>query len=538
MMRRPDPAHRQILEEAQRVLTDLEGLETLANDPAGTIAECARAAAADAFRDAARLEQEAPLDAQIEMRVSADELSVRASFYPPSEHGTPLYAAQVEQRLRDSGVVFGIDHRTIADAVERCNSERRASYDVVVARGQAPVPHIPERLELRPDLVERHTAQRSWHRHGQEPCVLVRAGEELAHREPERAGRSGRTVYGREIPFDSLTSADLQPGVNTRWAGDSVVADIDGRFHHEEHRFAVKELRIIDEEYDPEDRLVTDTGDLLVRRKSVHGWALHCDGSIFAPVPLDADDVSAGGDMILDGGVVGRRRSTIRARGTVRASFLEECFLEADGGIEVKTAIVNAAVHTRKQVTMGPAGLISGGVVYAGNGVTTTELGTPGGPGTEIYCGTDYATEQELAWIRNRSVELARELSRIRAHQTAHRHEHGARSLRSRSRRVGAGSPEAEQSPEDLSSAALEKKLRLAIRTLNSAAAKLLFRLDKNEHATVTAYGTVHPGTYIEICHVSHVVRRPRHAVRFALDKEHGRIVAQPLTASMPRAKT
>jgi hypothetical protein len=37
---------------------------------------------------------------------------------------------------------------------------------------------------------------------------------------------------------------------------------------------------------------------------------------------------------------------------------------------------------------------------------------------------------------------------------------------------------------------------------------------------------TVFPGTYIEICHVSHIVGKPLRAVTFRLDKAKGKIVA------------
>ena len=36
---------------------------------------------------------------------------------------------------------------------------------------------------------------------------------------------------------------------------------------------------------------------------------------------------------------------------------------------------------------------------------------------------------------------------------------------------------------------------------------------------------TVYPGTYIEICHVSHFVTRPTRMVTFHLDKSSGKIV-------------
>jgi hypothetical protein len=49
--------------------------------------------------------------------------------------------------------------------------------------------------------------------------------------------------------------------------------------------------------------------------------------------------------------------------------------------------------------------------------------------------------------------------------------------------------------------------------------------LDRNENASVAAMEYVYPGTYVEICHVSHFITKPRRHVIFHLDKPSGKIV-------------
>lgn len=43
--------------------------------------------------------------------------------------------------------------------------------------------------------------------------------------------------------------------------------------------------------------------------------------------------------------------------------------------------------------------------------------------------------------------------------------------------------------------------------------------------------GRVYPGTYIEICHISHIVHRTAQNVRFRLDKGEGRIKMDAIDA-------
>ena len=64
---------------------------------------------------------------------------------------------------------------------------------------------------------------------------------------------------------------------------------------------------------------------------------------------------------------------------------------------------------------------------------------------------------------------------------------------------------------------------------MNEAANSLIFQLDKNEEADVIVKGSIFPGAYIEICHLSHVVSREMKQVRFRLDKKKGKVVDGPL---------
>ena len=73
--------------------------------------------------------------------------------------------------------------------------------------------------------------------------------------------------------------------------------------------------------------------------------------------------------------------------------------------------------------------------------------------------------------------------------------------------------------------APLHAKVKAAIHQLNENARSLVSTLDRNEAASVSVREMVYPGTYVEICHVSYIVTKPRRAVTFRLDKTSGRIV-------------
>ena len=136
--------------------------------------------------------------------------------------------------------------------------------------------------------------------------------------------------------------------------------------------------------------------------------------------------------------------------------------------------------------------------------MTATQIGSALGPRTEIYCGIDYSVEQKLEWIRDKNIELALKLKQVE-------------------RKLKAASEGKEKLIE------VQEKLKQAIHRMNEAANSLIFQLDKNEDADVIVKGSIFPGAYIEICHLSHIVSREMKQVRLRLDKKKGRVVAEPL---------
>ena len=83
--------------------------------------------------------------------------------------------------------------------------------------------------------------------------------------------------------------------------------------------------------------------------------------------------------------------------------------------------------------------------------------------------------------------------------------------------------------------APLRERIKAAIHQLNENARALVLDLDMNDAALVSVRGDVFPGAYIEICHVSCFITRPRRFLSFRLDKEKGKVVEMKWEKSTPR---
>jgi uncharacterized protein (DUF342 family) len=178
--------------------------------------------------------------------------------------------------------------------------------------------------------------------------------------------------------------------------------------------------------------------------------------------------------------------------------------VEAQGAIRVRTGCLNSVLRCLDRVVTGPKGMLVGGKIYAQNGIQAGQVGSPTSPRTELICGINAFVQQKLLWIRDKNLALATRLRQVQVRITA----------------------------EPTSLARLEnvqERLRAAIHKLNVAAQELMKELDKNDQGFVQVQGAVHPGTYVEICHVPYVVSQTLAGVRFSLDKRKGRIVLDPL---------
>ncbi len=442
-----------------------------------------------------------------ELRVSADEMQVLADFYPPVGDMPPLDPEEVRPELEEKAAAERVDWQAVQEAVFRCNTERVAVCDVVVARGAEPEEEVPEHwaveeaLRLPPPALSPEGGRVDFKEVS--PFVLVREAQVLARLVPRRPGAMGATVRGKALPYGVRPVQASQPDANTRVEGETVVACCDGHFVSSPESFQVSPVLELQGDVDYHTGHVEFPGDVVISGQIKDGFRVRAGGSVYCAGTLDASEVQCGMDLLVRRGIIGRKKATVRAGGKVEARFIENCRVEAGGPVVVEVGILHSAVYTRDRVEMGKKGIIVGGRVYAQNGISATQMGSGMEPRTELYCGIDYQVEQKVTWIRDRNVDLSFKLAQVER----------------RLKQPDASSRLAE----------LRERIRGAIDKLNEAANALIFRLDRKEEAEVCVAADLYPGAYVEICHVSFAVTRGLRRVRLRLDKEKGRIVAEPL---------
>jgi uncharacterized protein (DUF342 family) len=442
-------------------------------------------------------------DGEVEISISRDEMVVHAHFHPPTGTGQPLTLGAVQKAINVKGITGGIDWEAVKGCILTCNEERTDVLDVVLARGKRPIDEIPPYLVLSDRLVSRQQKEELMGARVDfkelSLFTLVKKGEELAALMPKQDGKMGENVLGNAVAFGKQRIPFPRPGKNTAWEAERVIAQCDGRFQVTADSFWVDEVLDILGDIDLRVGNIDFPGDVVIRGEIRDGFTVKAGKSILCTGCIGAARIECGGDLITQQGIVGKEKAVIRVGGAAEAKFLEACALDAVGPVRVRTSILNSTVHTKDSVEMGDRGIIIGGIVKAQNGVLAAQIGSERGSRTEIHCGIDFKVEQKLVWIRDRNIALAFKLREIEAKMKS-----GAKTR------------------EVL--APLRERIKAAIHQLNENARALVSGLDRNETAEVSVRGNVYPGTYIEICHVSHFITRPIRFLTFRLDKAKGKI--------------
>jgi uncharacterized protein len=438
------------------------------------------------------------VDGRVEVRISEDRMTAVASFFPSRGAGRPLELSGLQYLLDARGVRFGIDWDAIKSSVEACNTTHKALSDVEIAHGSEPSDEINSHIEIENALLAKEPAKDSGSQvvdfKALSPFRFVKKGDVLARVIPRREGVAGADVTGVAIAYAKSSRWSTRPGKNTQTDGDTVVAGCDGKFVAAEDSFWVNEVLEIPGDVDYSTGHIDFPGDVVVQGQIKQGFKVKAGGSLTCAKTIDASEVECGGDLVTNGGILGRVQSTVKAGGQIRAKFIENCHVEAGGDVVVSTGCLNSVVNTLGSVTTGSRGVVIGGRLCAQKGVTAFQIGSSTGVKTEICCGEDYRARQKLAWIKERNAELSSKLKEVET------------SLATREK----GNPRFTE---------MRDKLKTAIQKMNDSAKGLMASLESNKDAAVCARGDLHLGVLVEICRVPFPVAKPMSSVRLTLDK-------------------
>ena len=160
-------------------------------------------------------------------------------------------------------------------------------------------------------------------------------------------------------------------------------------------------------------------GSVIVEQSVADGFKLHASGSIILQSSVGVCDISAGKDVILSAGFMGRGEGRIRSEGDVYARFVEQGTIEAKGSIFISEATLHSKLIAGGSIVVkGGRGDINGGELSAAKFIHCNKLGGAGETKTVLTVGIDPSIRVVIDEIQTSIKEKEATLEKIRVSLT------------------------------------------------------------------------------------------------------------------------
>ncbi|OZI68932.1 DUF342 domain-containing protein [Bordetella genomosp. 1] len=370
-----------------------------------------------------------------ELEISPDHMSVLLVVVP-AKGGTAIEESAVLAALIEHGVVYGVHEASIRQALALGT---RAT--AVVAQGTPPTAGTPVRFESLLDALKTRqqeddeNAPIDYRELGN--LTLVAPGTPLMRRIPPVQGKPGLNVLGEAVepvqmpdtPFASnLTGVSLDEEdanlLRAANAGSPMVVP---------QGVLVNSLVEVDA-VDLNTGNINFDGTLRVRGDIVSGMEVRVSGDVVVNGTIEAALVHAGGNVSVNGGIIGLaeiakdvrptpgaapsiRTAQITAGGSVKARFIENALVNADKNIAAEREVRASRVYAGESVTVGPPasqmGVIVGGEAHATKSVSAGTMGSLAGVPTQICVGLHPHAEARRAALEARRAGLTEEKNKL-----------------------------------------------------------------------------------------------------------------------------
>lgn len=411
--------------------------------------------------------------------------------------------AHLETMLEANEIIHGIDTQALQKLAEAAAEKKRVDH-LLIARGTMAKKGAPEYIKLKKRLFEGQSA-RDLHSDKVDyrmvsPFVMVKKDEPLGKRRPETSGTPGMNIYGQEVQPAKKDITQLEAGENTRWEDNVVYAAIAGRFEFDGKHFSVSNILEIPGDVDYSTGHISFAGDVIIHGEIKDGFRVAAGGRVLCKKTLDASEVLCRKDLVIEGGIKGRHSGLVRVQGKVETKFIENCRLEAIGGLAVKSSILDSQIYTLGALELGDKkGTIIGGECFAEKGITAVNIGSSRNSHTLIYCGISYILMRKLNHLQTRLTVLNDKMEHLKKLKDTPEH-------------------------ADL----MEKALK-AREILQREIAKAMVDQYTDYKAEIKITGTLFPGVQLSICDRQLHVSQPQSQVRVVYDKSSSQLAVKNL---------
>ncbi len=343
-----------------------------------------------------------------------DDMEAYLSLCPPMP-GDPYRLSEVMDFLEGRGVTFGINESIIKAILEK----GKYNCPVLVAKGKEkqdgkdgwfeflfPIDDKKGPKILPDGSVDYHTL---------DEITMVKMGEKLVYYHKAVQGENGIDVRGKPIVAYRGKEQRMLKVKGVTISEDRLVymAAIHGKVEYANDKLTVTNVYEINSDVDYLTGDISFEGDLIIHGNIAAGMALKATGSITVSGHVESAKIEAGKDVILESGMQGAGKGSIKAGGDVSGKFFEQVEITSIGTIHANS-ILNCIIETEGEVVVsGKLGIIVGGVVRAVHGISATIIGNMAEVKTELEVGVSDSIISEIAACEKEIKESDEKVNQI-----------------------------------------------------------------------------------------------------------------------------
>jgi len=361
------------------------------------------------------------LEAAVTVTISEDTMTASVLIQPPKKGAEPPSLVDIEQELKTSGVVFGIDQHTI----NRIISEGLYGKPIPVAAGMKPVFGSAHRIHYNFNTNRgKPYLEMDFGRINLKELNFIencRNGDLLAELIPPVSAVDGHTVTGELIPAETDSAiVALHPGRNTRLSedGSQLYATCDGNVRLANDTVLVDPIIVLNN-VNYETGNIHFDGAVVIEGSIADGFTVQAGGNIQVGNSVGRASLHSGGSILLKSGMNGNGKGLITCDGDVFARYIESCSITCSGNIIVEEVIMHSQLHAFGQCVLnGKRAEVIASELVIGGSFWCKKLGNFNEAPTRVYVGIaptilldlrSITTEIEQTQIERDKIELKHE---------------------------------------------------------------------------------------------------------------------------------
>ena len=330
-------------------------------------------------------------DAKILVTLAKDKMTASVAIEPPFFAKPWPTEEDVLKSLAAHGVKVGVS----IDAIRSLLARKLANEPVVVAEGVKPIEGKNAYIELikdpdKPFEVRDDEKIDFWSR---STIVTVHPGHEIAIKHPLENGKNGVDVTGAVVKAKPVKNVEFSFGdglVRDEENRLLLIATAEGQLKNEKGHLVVLPELDIHKDIDFGVGSIDFTGAVKIHGSVREGFHVVAQGNIEVFGPVEGADIDSQGVVVIQGGVRGMGKGTLRANGDVSLNFADQATIRSGGTILAKSAVLHSHLYAQRAVMalgMGKKSQIAGGRIEAGLEVSCNILGSEMGTKTEVIVG-------------------------------------------------------------------------------------------------------------------------------------------------------